>query len=46
MAKVSLLSSDQPGEVVMTAQTFGQTLQRTGMDWHDLAAIVSGEGKS
>ena len=45
MAKVSLLSSDQPGEVVVTAQTIGQTLQRSGMDWHDLAAIVSGEGK-
>ena len=40
-----LLSSDQPGEVVATAQAIGQTLQRGGMDWHDLAALVLGEGK-
>jgi hypothetical protein len=40
-----LLSSDQPGEVVATARAIGQTLQRGGMDWHDLAALVSGEGK-
>jgi hypothetical protein len=39
-----LLSSDQPGEVVATARAIGQTLKR-GMDWHDLAALVSGEGK-
>jgi hypothetical protein len=40
-----LLASDQPGEVVTTAWAIGQTLQRGGMDWHDLAALVSGEGK-
>jgi hypothetical protein len=40
-----LLSSDQPGEVVATARAIGQTLQRGGMDWHDLAVLVSGEGK-
>jgi hypothetical protein len=40
-----LLSSDQPGEVVATARAIGQTLQRGGMDWHDLAALVSGESK-
>ena len=40
-----LLASDQPGEVVATARAIGQTLQRGGMDWHDLAALVSGEGK-
>ena len=40
-----LLSSDQPGEVVATARAIGQTLQRGGMDWHDLAALISGEGK-
>ena len=40
-----LLSSDQPGEVVATARAIGQTLRRGGMDWHDLAALVSGEGK-
>ena len=33
-----LLSSDQPGEVVATARAIGATLQRGGMDWHDLAA--------
>ena len=40
-----LLSSDQPGEVVATARAIDQTLQRGGLDWHDLAALVSGEGK-
>jgi hypothetical protein len=40
-----LLSSDQPGEVVATARAIGQTLQRGGMDWHDLAALVCGEAK-
>lgn len=40
-----LLSSGQPGEVVATARAIGQTLKRGGMDWHDLAALVSGEGK-
>jgi hypothetical protein len=40
-----LLASDQSGEVVATARAIGQTLQRGGMDWHDLAALVSGEGK-
>ena len=40
-----LLASDQPGEVVATARAIGQTLQRGGMDWHDFAAMVSGEGK-
>ena len=40
-----LLASDQPGEVVATARAIGQTLQRGGMDWHDFAAVVSGEGK-
>ena len=40
-----LLSSDQPGEVVATARAIGQTLQRGDMDWHDLAALVLGEGK-
>jgi hypothetical protein len=40
-----LLASNQSGEVVATARAIGQTLQRGGMDWHDLAALVSGEGK-
>lgn len=40
-----LLSSDQPSEVVATARAIGLTLQRGGMDWHDLAALVSGKGK-
>jgi hypothetical protein len=40
-----LLSSDQAGEVVTTARAIGQTLKRGGMDWHDLAALVSGKGK-
>jgi hypothetical protein len=31
--------------MMAAAQTFGQTLQRGGMDWHDFAALVSGEGK-
>jgi hypothetical protein len=31
--------------VVATARAIGATLQRGGMDWHDLAAVVSGEAK-
>jgi hypothetical protein len=30
---------------VAAARAIGQTLQRIDMDWHDLAALVSGEGK-
>ena len=40
-----LLSGDQPGEVVATARATGQTSRRGGMDWYDLVALVSGEGK-
>ena len=40
-----LLASDQPGEVVATARAIDLTLRRGGMDWHDLAALVSCEGK-
>jgi hypothetical protein len=45
LAKLPLLSSDQPGEVLATARAIGQTLQRGGMDWHDLAALVADGGK-
>lgn len=31
--------------MVATARAIGQTLQRGGMDWHDLVALVSGKGK-
>src|SRR4051812_44640991 len=41
----AVADSHQPGEMMAAAQTFGQTLQRGGMDWHDFAALVSGEGK-
>ncbi len=32
-----MLSSPVPGEVVATAAAIGRTLNRAGMDWHDLA---------
>ena len=41
----AVADSHQPGEMMATAQTFGQTLQRGGMNWHDFAALVSGEGE-
>ncbi len=34
---VAMLSSPVPGEVVATAAAIGRTLDRAGMDWHDLA---------
>ncbi|MBL6079692.1 hypothetical protein JMJ56_16865 [Belnapia sp. T18] len=40
-----LLSSDQPGEVVATARAIGLTLKRGGLDWHDLAALVTSAAK-
>ena len=40
-----LLASDQPGEVLATARAIGATLQRGGMDWHDLAALVTSAAK-
>ena len=40
-----LLGSDQPGEVVATARAIDVTLKRGGMDWHDLAALVTSAAK-
>ena len=34
---VAMLSSPVAGEVVATAAAIGRTLDRAGMDWHDLA---------
>jgi hypothetical protein len=34
---VPMLSSPVAGEVVATAAAIGRTLDRAGMDWHDLA---------
>jgi hypothetical protein len=31
--------------VVATVRAIGAILRRGGLDWHDLAAVVSGEGK-
>jgi hypothetical protein len=35
-----LLGSDQPDEVVATAQAIGHTLKSAGLDWHHLAALI------
>ena len=37
---IPLLSSDQPGEVVATAQAIGRKLSAVGCDFHDLAAAI------
>jgi hypothetical protein len=35
------LASDSPGEVHATAQAIKRTLDRAGLDWHDLAARLT-----
>ncbi|WP_237482647.1 hypothetical protein [Lichenibacterium dinghuense] len=37
------LASDQAGEVVATAAAIGRTLAGAGLDWHDLAARLTGQ---
>lgn len=39
----ALLGSSQDGEVIAAARAIGRTLERAGMDWHALAALVSSE---
>ncbi len=38
---IPLLASDKDGEVVATARAIGRQLQKTGSDWHDLAARLT-----
>ncbi len=38
---VPVLGSDQPGEVVAAADAIGRALRGAGLDWHDLAVLVS-----
>jgi hypothetical protein len=36
-----MLSSDQPGEVAAAARAIGRTLKSAGVDWHDLAGLLT-----
>lgn len=38
---LTMLSSNQPGEVVSTAAAIGRTLAGAGLTWHDLAAALA-----
>lgn len=40
------LASEHDGEVVATARAIGRTLAAAGMDWHALAAAVTGKGSA
>jgi hypothetical protein len=40
---VLMLSSDHDGEIVAAARSIGRSLKDTGLDWHWLAAQLSGE---
>jgi hypothetical protein len=40
---VTLLGSPVDGEVLAAVRAVGRTLEAAGMDWHALAALVTGE---